>query len=419
MTLPRKGRGQRLMIFLIIAILIMILFDRVIFPGWFPGPLKDSVKQNSEETSVMETGQRFQMRSQGVTLKTPDNGNLDPVTRSEIVSTAHPPETAGAEMFAFAEKPAGETEILDERKFMPFQTWLEQHRQDISRKILQKAARLQKLNLNHRETTPDLPPWKRYAVKIPRQITQANSPRVVIIIDDLGERKNITRKFYDLPGPLTLSFLPYVEDVQNMMNAARARQHETMLHIPMEPLSQSIQSGPGTLKTGMSTEELIKTLNFNLDKANGYVGVNNHMGSKLTQDPEAMNVVMGTLRDRGLLFVDSKTIAGSVAHDYSVLNGVPGEVRDVFIDHEATPDFINAALASIEQKAFEHGTIIAIGHPYPQTYKALAQWLPTLQGKGITITPISAVVSQPQTLTAENDKGPGRNIVSKAENTLN
>src|SRR6202012_6005615 len=86
------------------------------------------------------------------------------------------------------------------------------------------------------------------------------------------------------------------------------------------------------LTTKMSPEELKVTLDRNLTAFDGFVGMNNHMGSRLTQDRPAMDVVMADLAARGLLFVDSRTIAGSVAAEAAQAQHLPQVSRDVFLD---------------------------------------------------------------------------------------
>lgn len=236
------------------------------------------------------------------------------------------------------------------------------------------------------------PSWVRFAAPVPPSAHPNNTAKIVIIIDDLGQRRKMTHDFINLPGPLTLSFLPYASDLQNLIDLSRQQNHEAMLHVPMEPMSKTLNPGPDALKVDMSRTEIEHYLIENLSKATGYVGINNHMGSRLTQDESAMDSIMQTLHKRGLLFIDSRTINRSVALKYARLNGVPSETRDIFLDHEANDNFITSQLKNLEKLAHKNGQAIAIGHPYPQTLKALEDWLPTLKAKGIDLVPVSALI---------------------------
>src|SRR5690606_8129477 len=107
------------------------------------------------------------------------------------------------------------------------------------------------------------------------------------------------RRAIALPGPVTLSYLPYVPDIQALVDEGRVAGHEIMMHMPMEALS-GINDNSWFLHEGMDDESFVRQLNKNLDAFNGYVGINNHMGSRLVQNEEAMEKVMSVLKERGL-----------------------------------------------------------------------------------------------------------------------
>jgi len=216
---------------------------------------------------------------------------------------------------------------------------------------------------------------------------------VVIMIDDMGVSSH-SRAVENLAGPLTLSFLPFGHDLQAQVNRARAQGHEIMLHMPMQAMKESGDGGPRVLKVNQSAAEFDATLNWGLNSFQGYVGVNNHMGSRLTQDNAAMQKIIEALKARGVYFVDSKTIGSSVAANVAAQNGLPYAVRDVFLDHEISKDFVRQQLSVLEGIAKRKGYAIAIGHPHPETIAVLKEWLPTLSQRGLTLVPASAVVKR-------------------------
>ncbi len=243
-----------------------------------------------------------------------------------------------------------------------------------------------------RDAMAQKPQWIANAVAtdVPK-----GKPRVVIIIDDMGLDRKHTQEIMDLPGPLTLAFLPYAGDLKGQTGYGRERGHELMVHVPMEPMRPSADAGPSPLLSALPIERFNRILQEDLDAFDGYVGINNHMGSKLTQVRPAMALVMGALKERGLLFVDSRTINTSVAADEAQKAGIPFATRDVFIDHEETYEAASDALAQVEKKALKDGLAIAIGHPKAKTIQALREWLPTLEAKGIYVVPVSAAVREP------------------------
>ena len=224
--------------------------------------------------------------------------------------------------------------------------------------------------------------------------------KVVIIIDDLGMNRTQSMAMVNIEqAPLTLAFLPYAPQLKGITSSAIKNGHELMIHTPMEPMNSDLDPGPMALMDEMTENELRLNLKHIFQSFEGYKGINNHMGSRLTQNPEAMRVVMSEVAARGLYFVDSKTIAGSVAGDAAALYDVPFAERHVFLDHEESVAFVNDALVKLERLAKKNGMAIAIGHPKTNTVNALKSWLPSLKSRGLELVPASAVVQKhPKTI---------------------
>ena len=231
-------------------------------------------------------------------------------------------------------------------------------------------------------------------------------PMIAVVIDDLGLKRRATRQTVALPGPLSLAFLAYAGDLTEQARLARAAGHELLLHQPMEP--QGAQDpGPGALLTDLSAEENVARLTKALDRLPTVVGINNHMGSRFTASATALEPVLATLRQRGLLFLDSRTTAESVGTLLANRMGVPSIGRDVFLDHKvgAGRPYVEQQLAELEAIARERGAAVAIGHPHSGTLEALAAWLPQLEARGFQLVPISAVVrAQQNRLLAESNR---------------
>lgn len=220
----------------------------------------------------------------------------------------------------------------------------------------------------------------------------AGRPGIAIVIDDMGVDRVRSLRMMDLKGPLTLSLMTYAEGLPGLVERARRGGHEVMGHLPMEPLDASENPGKGALRVSMDPDTIRATLAADLDPWSGYVGINNHMGSKFTTDRARMDVVMAELKVRGLLWLDSKTIAGSAGVAAALAAGVPTLERDVFIDNEQVVSTVLAQLAEAEKIARSRGAAIAIGHPHDATFEALQQWIPTLEGKGLALIPVTDVL---------------------------
>ncbi|PWC55817.1 divergent polysaccharide deacetylase family protein [Azospirillum sp. TSO22-1] len=231
-------------------------------------------------------------------------------------------------------------------------------------------------------------PWLRNAVPAP---PSAGRPVIAVVIDDLGLDRKRSARTVKLPAPLTLAWLPYAQDLREQTKAAHAAGHELMLHIPMEPSVQA-DPGPEALLVRLSRDEIVRRFANALASFDGYVGVNNHMGSRFTADRAAMAPVLAEVQRRGLLWLDSRTSPSTVAATLAGELKLPFAGRDVFLDNVETVSAVRAQLAKTEAVARQHGSAIAIGHPHDATVEALAAWLPEVRKRGFVLVPVSAVV---------------------------
>jgi polysaccharide deacetylase 2 family uncharacterized protein YibQ len=142
----------------------------------------------------------------------------------------------------------------------------------------------------------------------------------------------------------------------------------------------------------MNSQELAAHIEVALAAVPAAIGVNNHMGSRLTEDREAMRVVMHLLKQRNLFFLDSRTSQKSLAYHVARELGVRTAQRQVFLD--TTPEMakIQQQLHYLVALAHEHGSAIGIGHPHPATVQTLWHTLPELRQAGIDIVPVSHLV---------------------------
>jgi polysaccharide deacetylase 2 family uncharacterized protein YibQ len=180
---------------------------------------------------------------------------------------------------------------------------------------------------------------------------------------------------------------------QEVATLAHDAGREVLLHLPMEPQGYPrADPGEGALFTDLPVMELNRRLADDLHAVPYIDGVNNHMGSRFTEDPEAMAVVMEGLRQAGLFFLDSRTTPHSVGPEAAAEMGVPWAARDVFLDHDRAQPAVTRQFERLTKLAEEHGSAIAIGHPHPETLAALEDGLSGLREAGVTIVPLSNLV---------------------------
>ncbi len=218
------------------------------------------------------------------------------------------------------------------------------------------------------------------------------SSMIAIVIDDMGLSQAYFDQIMQMGSPLTLSFLPYGKYVQEQAAEASKAGHELFLHLPMEPFDTRKDPGPNALMAAFDNREIAKALHENLTQFDGYVGVNNHMGSKFTARSAGMKVVIRELKRRGLIFLDSKTSSSSVGEGLAYQYGLPYAGRDIFIDHFHDNDFIEHQFERLLKTARIKGYAIAIAHPKAKTLQKLSEWLPRFEAKGVRIVPVSEII---------------------------
>lgn len=215
---------------------------------------------------------------------------------------------------------------------------------------------------------------------------------ISLIIDDMGYRYQSGKRAINLPANITYAFLPYAPHARKLANLANKKQKEIMLHIPMEATSGK-KLGPGGLTAAMPRAVFELELQHNLLAIPYIKGVNNHMGSLLTQQSEPMTWLMEMLATREMYFVDSRTSGKSQALKVARQYGLRSETRDVFVDHDLSEKAIKQQLALAISVARRNGSAVIIAHPFPETIRALEQWLPEAKAQGLEFVYMSELLS--------------------------
>ena len=218
---------------------------------------------------------------------------------------------------------------------------------------------------------------------------------VAVVIDDVGLSVPFTNQLAQIEKPVTVAFLPYGASDKSQVMKLKNAGFEVILHAPMMPYVRA-SLAPNTLSPEMSHDDLQEKFNVMLDRfdGTGMGGVNNHMGSKFTESTTAMSAIIEVVKQKNMFFLDSKTSSKSVARSVCKKYDVPYIARDVFLDNERDYGKIMQQFIATERIAKKRGYAVAIGHPYPQTLKALKDWEKNLSAHGIELVPLSYLVEK-------------------------
>jgi polysaccharide deacetylase 2 family uncharacterized protein YibQ len=234
-------------------------------------------------------------------------------------------------------------------------------------------------------------------------LTQSHSAQLVIIIDDIGNSYELGNAMVELEGPLTLAFLPHTPYAKKLANKAYLQEKEIILHAPMENTVKAAL-GLGALTQALTETELKQTLRKAIASIPHVQGINNHMGSALTQNKQAMKWVMETLQDEQLYFIDSLTSANSVAYTLAQQQGLPSLKRHVFLDNDTSTAALNKQWQLALRIAEKYGKAVLIAHPYTESHHFLAQKIPQLSNQNIELVHASQLFLQSAWQAFDNHK---------------
>jgi polysaccharide deacetylase 2 family uncharacterized protein YibQ len=217
---------------------------------------------------------------------------------------------------------------------------------------------------------------------------------VAIVIDDLGQDVKQAREVLSLHDRITVAIMPGLGNSGKIAALAKQGNREMLIHLPMEYRGKNGKPATGMLRSDMTPMEFLAVVSEDVASVPGAVGINNHEGSALTENKEAMKFLMAELKARNLLFLDSLTSAKSVAYATAKEFGLKAAKRDVFLDNEAdNPASIRKQLDELADIARERGKAIGIGHPHPATISELRKWLAEADEQGIEIVPVSRLMN--------------------------
>ncbi len=232
----------------------------------------------------------------------------------------------------------------------------------------------------------------RAPVERPPAPAPRRSGALAFVIDDAGNNLTELEPFLRLEGPLCIAVLPGLPHSAEAARRVREAGKELLLHQPMEAVGGQ-NPGPGAIYHDMDADQIRAVLARNLAEIGPVAGMNNHQGSRITADPEAMETILAFCRDNGVYFLDSRTTAETAVPAVAARLGIRIRERDVFVDNvqekAAMIRFVQEGL----QKAEKKGAAVMIGHAWSSELAAtLEELYPELVEQGFSLSTISRIM---------------------------
>jgi polysaccharide deacetylase 2 family uncharacterized protein YibQ len=221
-----------------------------------------------------------------------------------------------------------------------------------------------------------------------------NKGTLIFIIDDAGNNLHELDPFLRIQAPLTIAVLPGLPYSAEAARRIRAAGKEVILHQPMEALGGQ-NPGPGAIYSGMNASEVRSILKRNVDEVGPVAGMNNHQGSKVTEDREMMQIILSFCMENGLYFIDSKTTARTVVPETAKRLKVKTGQRDIFIDNEQDKDSMINYIKTGLEKTQMNGSAVMIGHTWsPLLAPLLEEQFVISTREGYSIKTVSDIINK-------------------------
>lgn len=201
--------------------------------------------------------------------------------------------------------------------------------------------------------------------------------KLAIVIDDVGYHLKEDAAIFAMPREISVAIIPAAPYARARNQEAKSQGRDILIHMPMQPVS-AVKIEDGGLHLGMSAAQVNDRVNTAKNIVRDAIGMNNHMGSAATANPQLMTYLMTALQEKHLFFLDSRTIGKSIAGKIAKEQGVRSLDRHIFLDDSNEFADVQRQFKAAIHYARKHGSAIAIGHPRQNTIAVLQAGLRNL-----------------------------------------
>ncbi len=217
--------------------------------------------------------------------------------------------------------------------------------------------------------------------------------KIALIIDDSGYSAKDCSRLSAITEPVTISILPQLPHSSDVAQCANAQGKEVMLHLPLEPhVFREEYPANYFIKTSMSSTQIVKRLNEAIQSVPHLSGINNHEGSKATEDSRVLYIIFKELAKRNLFFVDSRVTSQSVCKTLAGKLNLPFTGRDIFLDNSSKRADIEQQFAALALRAKTHGVAVAIGHARTTSWGVMSEQIKALSAQGYEFITVQEMI---------------------------
>jgi uncharacterized protein len=244
-----------------------------------------------------------------------------------------------------------------------------------------------------RAIAPSAPTLPRASLALePAPAPPPGAPRIGVIVDDLGARRDVFDGLREIRRPLTVAVLPALPLSASIARDAFRSGMEVLLDVPMEPYRYpELDPGPGVLLVSMSPGQVQQAVGRQLETVAPAVGVMNRMGSRLTEDRTRMRAMLEVLVARRLFLVDAYTSSQSLAFDEARGAGVRAARRQILVDHARGEAGDRVRWDEVAEWAEQRGEVVVVAHGHPLTVRLLKEYVPRWEARGLRLVPVSTL----------------------------
>lgn len=223
----------------------------------------------------------------------------------------------------------------------------------------------------------------------------ASVPQVAVLIRGIGlSRAASLAAIRALPPEVSMVIDPYARDPSDWVVRARLAGHEVFIGLPMESANFPFEdAGPMALNTQRQLDQNMAVLTDLMALVPGYVGMVSKFGSKFGVAEGQLKPLFESMRDRGIMFVDSGESGSGAMTRIATEAKLPRALVNIQLDATPTSHEVHAKLARLGALARSQAVAVAMGDPYPTTIRELKKWLATQSDK-LRLVPVSAVANR-------------------------